>query len=231
MRHSTQAIAAAKPIQNAPAPRRATGLIILFFCRGMSSSCSSDEDFMPVGISLLNINKKATGASVMAQPVEEEDGLIPALRYHTLLTAAFEALNKTGEEEQSRIKLPLQVLRKSRKTFINVVEVATRLHRQPEHLAHFISKSLFADGTINKDGSLVLPGAFLQSNVERALRNFIEIYVVCKSCDSVDDTEIVKESKLFFLRCERCKARRCVGNAIEGLSSKDKANPKLRGLV
>lgn len=187
---------------------------------------------MPVGISMLNINSKNQGGLVMAQKVDEdESGLMPELQYYNLLTTAMDILNKTREEENDRIKLSLRVIRKSRKTYVNVVEVARQLNRQPEHLTHFISKSLFTEGTINKDGNLILTGSFLQSDVERALRHFIELYVVCKSCDSVDDTYIAKEAKLFFLKCNKCKGSRCVGNAIEGFTLKEKANPKLRGLV
>lgn len=196
----------------------------------MPSSSSSDEDFMPVGIGLLNIGKKVGSMSVMAQPIEEDDTEIPALRYNHLLNKALEALNK-NEDGQSRIKLNLQVVRKSRKTYVNVVEIAMHLHRQAEHLAHYISRGLFVDGTINKDGNLVLNGTFLQSNIERLLRNFIETFVACKSCDSVDETQIVKESKLLFLKCDKCKARQCVGNAIEGFTSKEKSSPKLRGFI
>lgn len=198
----------------------------------MPSTSSSEEDFLPVGISMLSINSKNHGAPVMAQRAEEvESDYPPALQYYSLLTNAMNILNKTREKETDRIKLPLRVVRKSRKTYVNVCEVAKQLDRQSEHLAHFISKSLFSEGSINKDGSLVLSGSYLQSDVERVLRHFIELYVVCRSCDSVDDTYITKDNKLFFLRCNKCNGSRCVGNIIEGFTLKEKASPKLRGLV
>lgn len=197
-----------------------------------SSSSSSDEDFLPVGISMLNINSKNQYVPVMAQRNEVvEFDLPPQLQYMFLLDRAMEALNKTRDDDGDRIKLPLKVLRKSRKTWVNVVEVTAKLNRQPEHLAHFITESLFTEGSINKDGYLILTGSHLQSDIEKPLRNFIELYVVCRSCDSVDDTYITKDNKLFFLKCDRCKASRCVGNAIEGFTLKDKSKPKLRGLV
>ncbi|KAI5151574.1 translation initiation factor 2 subunit 2 [Enteropsectra breve] len=198
----------------------------------MSSSSSSDEDFLPVGISMLNISSSKIGSPVMSQRTEDEaSGCPSALGYFKLLTRAIEALNRQRSDDGEKLKLPLSVVRRSRKTFVNIVEVATRLNRQPEHMAHFISKGLFVEGSINKDGLLILDGSFLQSDVERVLRSFIEIYVVCKSCDSVDETNIVKENKLFFLRCEKCKSSRCVGNSIEGYTVKEKASHKLRGLI
>lgn len=198
----------------------------------MSSTSSSEEDFLPVGISMLSIHPSRRHPSVMVQKVDDDNSdLIPALRYINLLNAAMEVLNRAHEEENDKIRLPLSVVRKSRKTFVNVVKIANKLDRQPEHLSHFIAKELFTEGSINKEGSLVLTGFFLQSKIERALRHFIEIFVVCKSCDSFEDTYIAREAKLFFLKCRKCKASRCVGNAIEGYTLKEKPNPKLRGLI
>lgn len=196
------------------------------------SSDSSEDDFIPIGLSMLKISSKKNLTPIMAQKILEEDSELPtALQYYNLLTRAMDALNKNKEEEGERLKLGLSVIRKSRKTFVNVVHIANQLNRQPEHLSHFLSKNLLTDGSINKDGQLVLGGSFLQSAIEKALRQFIELYVVCKSCESVDETHISKENKLYFLKCDKCKASRCVGNAIEGFTMKEGGQTKLRGLI
>ncbi len=196
------------------------------------SDISSQEDFIPIGINMLNINSNKDHRPVMVQKTEKvECGLPPQLQYMALLDYAMNKLNKSNEEETDKLKLPLKVVRKSRKTMVNVVEIANILNRQPEHLSHFLSESVYSEGSINKDGNLILSGSFLQSDIEKGLRNFIELYVVCKSCDSVEDTYIVKENKLFFLKCDKCKGSRCVGNTIEGLNLKDKTNAKLRGFI
>ncbi|ELA40785.1 uncharacterized protein VICG_02178, partial [Vittaforma corneae ATCC 50505] len=193
---------------------------------------SSDEDFIPVGLSMLKLSTKKNLTPVMAQRVREEDTEFPsALQYFSLLSRAMDVLNRNREEESEKLKLGLSVVRKGRKTYINVVDIASQLNRQPEHLSHFLTRSLYGEGNINKDGQLVLSGSFLQSAVEKALRQFIELYVVCRSCENVDETRIVRENKLYFLRCDKCKASRCVGNAIEGFTLKDTPQAKLRGLI
>lgn len=198
----------------------------------MPSSSSSEEDFIPVGLSMLKISSKKPLTPVMAHKVkEEETGFPSALQYYNLLNKAMDALNRSKEDETERLKLGLSVVRKSKKTYINIVDIAKQLNRQPEHLAHYLTKSLFGEGNINKEGQLVLNGSFLQSAVEKVLRQFIELYVVCKSCESVDDTYIARENKLYFLKCDKCKASRCVGNVIEGFTSKDATQAKLRGLI
>lgn len=199
----------------------------------MSSSDSDDaESYIPFGFSMLSINSKKPAPPVMAPKPKEEDNELPtALRYYNLLSRAMEQLNRNKEEEGEKLKLGLSVLRKSRKTYINVVKIADQLNRQPEHLAHFLSKNLLTEGAINKEGQLVLSGSFLQSAIEKSLRQFIEQYVVCKACESVDETYICKENKLYFLKCDKCKSSRCVGNAIEGFTVKDAPSAKLRGLI
>lgn len=184
-----------------------------------SSSSTSEEDFMPLGINMLKIDSKKPAVPVMVQRVQEDDSDLPsALKYYNLLTRAMDILNMNREEENERLKLRISVVRKSRRTYVNVVDLAHQLNRQPDHLAHFLSKVLLSEGSINKEGSLVLSGSFLQSAVEKTLRQFIDLYVVCKSCDSMDSTHIVRENKLYFLKCEKCKGSRCVGNAIEGFT-------------
>lgn len=198
----------------------------------MSSSESNDEDYVPFGFSMLSINSKKPTAPVMAPKVQEESNeLPPSLQYYNLLSRAMEQLNRNKEEESEKLKLGLSVLRKSRKTYINIVKIAQQLNRQPEHLSHFLSKNLLTEGSINKEGQLVLNGSFLQSAIEKALRQFIELYVVCKACESVDETYICKENKLYFLKCDKCKSSRCVGNAIEGFTLKESGSSKLRGLI
>lgn len=197
------------------------------------SSSSSDEDFLPVGISMLNIHSKRPAVPVMVQKSKEENSDLPAaLQYYSLLTRAMDMLNKNRNEETERMKLGISVVRKNKKTFVNAVHLAHQLNRQPEHLAQFLAKNLQTDGNINKEGSLVLRGTFLQSAVEKALRQFIELYVACKTCDNADQTYITRENKLYFLKCEKCKGSRCVGNTIEGFTQgKEDPSPKLRGLI
>jgi len=198
----------------------------------MPSSSSDEDDFIPVGLSMLKLNPRASTMSVMAHRVKEEATEFPAaLQYYSMLNRAMEALNRNKEEVGERLKLGLSVVRKSRKTYINVVSIAKQLDRQPDHLSHFLTKNLCGEGNINKEGQLVMNGSFLQSAVEKALRQFIELYVVCRSCESVEETRIVRENKLYFLRCDKCKASRCVGNVIDGFTLKDTPQAKLRGLI
>lgn len=198
----------------------------------MPASTSSEDEFIPVGLSMLKISSKKNLTPVMAQRVKEEATDLPAaLQYYNLLNKAMDALKRNTEGEGERLKLTLSVVRRSRKTYINVAVIAKQLNRQPEHLAHFLTSNLCGEGSINREGQLVMSGSYLQSAVEKVLRQFIELYVVCKSCESAEDTEIVRENKLYFLKCDKCKASRCVGNVIEGFTLKDTPQAKLRGLI
>lgn len=193
------------------------------------SNTSEDEDYLPVGISMLNIHSKKPSVPVMGKKISKDTSDLPEeLRYCKLLARGMNIMNKNKEEEKERLKLGISVIRKNKKTFINIVFLAHQLNRQPEHLSYFVSKILMSEGSINKEGNLVMSGTFLQSAVEKALRQFIEQYVICKSCDSVVDTYITRENKLYFIKCDNCKGSRCVGNSIEGFSLNKEKSPKIK---
>lgn len=195
-------------------------------------SSSSEDDFIPVGMSMLNIKSKAPTILVNQKQTDNGNAFPPELQYYNLLTRAMDILNKSKDTENERIKLNLSVVRKNKKTMLNVEEIAKQLKRQTEHLSQFIIRMLQTDGSINKEGFLVLRGTFLQSAIEKVIKQFIEVYVACKTCDSVEDTYITRENKLFFLRCSKCNGSRCVGNAIEGFTyRKDESTIKLRGML
>ncbi|ORD98762.1 hypothetical protein A0H76_1954 [Hepatospora eriocheir] len=44
----------------------------------------------------------------------------------------------------------------------------------------------------------------------------------CKSCNNEDSTEIIRENRLFFIRCCKCNGNVCIGSFVEGLNSRKK---------
>ncbi len=198
------------------------------------SSSDSDEGLVPVGLSNLNIGSRTsinTRNVFMGEQVVDEFGLIPAMRYDNLLRRAESFLKKgSADDKKSRKKLKLFVARKNRKTIVNVAEVAHQLNRQTGHLKAYLVKNLGVCGNVSEKGMMSLDGRFVQNQIENVLRDFIESYVACNSCGNVNMTKIIKEERLFFLFCEKCKSKRCVGNTIEGYNVKQ-GKQQLRGLI
>ncbi|ORD94998.1 IF2B [Enterospora canceri] len=188
--------------------------------RDCSESDSSSSDcYVPVGLSKQRLDRfastKPQTVNVLVKKVAEDGfGQPPVLRYEHLLARAEEHLRTNSKTARKNIRLV--VTRRNKKTQVNVCEVALQLNRQPEHLSKYILKGLFTEGTINNNGVLNIDGRFIQSEIENLINAFINEYVNCKSCESIDNTVIIKSNRLFFVKCNKCNSERCVGNAIDG---------------
>lgn len=203
----------------------------------MSESSSSES--LELGINLKEFSKKRQvrlGSRKQTPTIKKEDtneDAFPSeLQYMNLLKRAMDILKKDRDPSSTnRVKLPLEVKREGRKTVVNVSEISQVLNRSVEHLVSYITSELVTTGSVNKEGKLLLKGTYIRSEVQEVIRRYIEHFVACKICDSVEDTDIVREKKLYFLKCHKCGGSRCVGNIIEGLTSKGKAKPQLRGML
>lgn len=199
---------------------------------------SSSSESIELGINLKEFSKKRQvrlGSRKQTTTLKRDDDsnvFPPELEYMALLNKAMETLKKDRDPHSTnRVKLPLEVKREGRKTLVNVLELANVLNRSPDHLVSYITTELVTTGSVNKDGKLLLKGTYIRSEVQEVIRRYIEHFVVCKICDAVEDTDIVREKKLYFVKCHKCGGSRCVGNVIEGLTSKGSAKPQLRGIL
>lgn len=217
-------------------------IFLLFEAKGvrMRSSESSSSDFEELGSTLKEFAKKRHARlGIRKNTLQQQsaaatsvDEMPSELEYVNLLRHAMTVLKKDKDSNvTSRMKLPLEVKREARKTSVNVVEISEALNRQVEHLVKFISNELMTTGSVNKDGKLLLKGSFIRSELQEVIRRYIEHFVVCKICESVEDTDIVRDKKLYFLKCSKCGGARCVGNVVEGITTKGKAKPQLRGMI
>ncbi|KRH92108.1 Translation initiation factor 2, beta subunit (eIF-2beta) [Pseudoloma neurophilia] len=202
-----------------------------------SSSEESDFD-CPIGFDPSNILKQRdqkfpTAKSVLVRKKETETqhDIPEELKYENLLKRAVHIL-KNNDNTQAKIKLPLEVKREyGNKTVMNLVEIAKILKRDPEHIKKYLFSELTTSGSVNAKGQLIMKGNFTKTKIQDVLRLYIEYFMVCTSCDAVLNTQIVKENRMYNLKCFNCGATKYVGNIVEGFKSKGKVNPKLRGLI
>lgn len=109
----------------------------------------------------------------------------------------------------------LQVARAgSKKTaFANFSEICRLLKRQPKHVLQFLLAELGTTGSIDGNNCLIVKGRFQQKHFESVLRKYIKEYVTCHTCRS-SETELTKDTRLFFLECKTCGSR-CSVTAIK----------------
>lgn len=145
--------------------------------------------------------------------------------YDELLTRVFNIIKEknpdmiTGEKKKFVMKPP-QVARVGTKktSFSNFADICKLLRRQEKHLLNFLLAELGTSGSLDIQKQLTIKGRFQQKQIENVLRRYIKEYVTCHTCRS-PDTNMVKEERLFFLKCENCGATCSVASIKSGFQA------------
>jgi translation initiation factor 2 subunit 2 len=154
-------------------------------------------------------------------------------KYLNLLDRIFKILNKNNIDLVIKNKIIIQTPKIAREgtkktIFLNFEETCMKLHRESDHVVAYISTELGTIVSIQEGGRLVLRGRFNQKGIENILRNYINEYVLCGSCKSVNTYFKKSEvNKLFFLKCEVCKASRFVNPIKAGFVAQTKRKKKM----
>ena len=154
-------------------------------------------------------------------------------KYLNLLDRLFKILNKNNTDLVIKDKIIIQTPKIAREgtkktIFLNFEETCMKLHRESDHVVAYISTELGTTVSIQDGGRLVLRGRFNQKGIENILRNYINEYVLCGSCKSVNTYFKKSEvNKLFFLKCEVCKASRFINPIKAGFVAQTKRKKKI----
>eukprot|EP00766_Chilomastix_caulleryi_P005717 gnl/Chilomastix_caulleri/736.p1 GENE.gnl/Chilomastix_caulleri/736~~gnl/Chilomastix_caulleri/736.p1 ORF type:complete len:167 (+),score=36.48 gnl/Chilomastix_caulleri/736:359-859(+) len=91
----------------------------------------------------------------------------------------------------------------------NYPECCKALSRNSEHVRQFVLKELNTTGTMNAVGQLSLNGFFKTRDIILLLKNYIQKYVECAQCGSIN-TRLVKNTfnkKIIYeVHCSDCTA-------------------------
>ncbi len=113
-------------------------------------------------------------------------------------------------EEKKRFVMPKAIVKwEGQKTLIkNFSDIAKVFRRDPKHLAKFLAQQLAAPSNI-QEKVLCLQGRLSKQIIQKKIEEYAKIYVICKECKSAD-TKLIKEGRIYYLRCEACGARSSV---------------------
>ncbi|KAJ1668021.1 translation initiation factor eIF-2 beta subunit [Coemansia sp. RSA 1813] len=125
-------------------------------------------------------------------------------------------MDASGEKRKYTIDLPQVVRDGSKRTvFANVMDIAKRMHRLPDHFIRYLYSELGTTGSIDGSERLVIKGRFQQTQIANLIRRYIKDYVTCKTCRS-GETTMTKEGSLTFVKCESCGSTRSVAAIKSG---------------
>lgn len=109
-------------------------------------------------------------------------------------------VNRYSADPFYRYKMPpVQINHDSTKTYIiNLDQIAKSLHRNPHHILKYLSYNLGCT-CIDKN---ILNGVFNSIRIQSSIYDFIDIFVLCKSCEN-PETKFLFDSGL-QRRCNSC---------------------------
>lgn len=109
--------------------------------------------------------------------------------------------------ESKRFKIPKSYSDiQGNRTFIkNFKDVAERLNRDPQHLLKFLLRELGTAGNLEGQRA-ILQGKFTHYLINERIEDYVDKYVICHECNR-PDTIIVREDRIFQLKCLACGAR------------------------
>lgn len=207
-----------------------------------------DEDLLGVDLSLKKKKKKKkTRADEFADDEDPEkaaeaeqeaattsgkfswSGTDRAYTYDELLDRVFGILRErnpelTGERRRTVLKPPQVAREGTKKTvFTNFMDLCKAMNRNNEHVSAYLLAELGTSGSLDGQQRLVCKGRFLPKSFETVLRRYVNEYVLCPGCKSVD-TLLDKDSatRLMHLRCQQCGASRTVSQIKSGFVARDR---------
>ena len=102
------------------------------------------------------------------------------------------------------------------------------MNRNTEHVSAYLLAELGTSGSLDSQSRLVIKGRFLPKSFETVLRRYVNEYVLCPGCKSVD-TLLDRDSttRLMHLRCQQCGASRTVAAIKAGFVARTTRRPKV----
>ncbi len=92
----------------------------------------------------------------------------------------------------------------SKTVVVNFKDIVDRLNRDEEHVLQFLCRELATAGVIRGEKA-EFQGKFTEEQVNKKIEKYTKMYVLCPECNK-PDTKIIKQGRLYFLKCEACGA-------------------------
>ena len=109
--------------------------------------------------------------------------------------------------EKSRFVIPIieSFVEGSRTYVTNWKDIAKKLNRESKYIAKYIAHE-FATSANEEGNRLILQGKFGADSLNKQIRNYSNVYVICPECGK-PDTKLTKEGRVVMKICEACGAR------------------------
>ena len=126
--------------------------------------------------------------------------------YNELLDRAIYQLpQKVFETKRFQVPKAYSMIQGNRTIIQNFSEIADALNRDPQHILKFLLRELGTAG--NLEGSrAIMQGKFTHYLINERLDDYVNRFIMCHECNR-PDTHIIREDRIFILKCEACGAK------------------------
>lgn len=162
---------------------------------------------------------------------QQQDEDIP---YEVMLQRLYQQLHDDNPKLASREHLNKKVkpptitrLGTTRSCWSNFKSCCDSLQRESDHVQNFFLSELGATGSIDGDFRLIIKSKIISKTMEGLLRKYIDQYVRCYLCKSMDTyLERDQLTRLHFLKCRVCTSQRSVLPIKHGYQATTKSDRK-----
>jgi len=126
--------------------------------------------------------------------------------YDELLDRAIDQLpKKVFETKRFKVPRAYSMIQGNRTIVQNFGEIAAALNRDPQHLLKFLLREMGTAGNL-EGGRAIMQGKFTHFLINDRIDEYIKRFVMCHECNR-PDTRIIREDRIFLLKCEACGAK------------------------
>lgn len=126
--------------------------------------------------------------------------------YENLLERAIDQLPpEVFESKRFSVPKAYSVIQGNRTFIQNFREIADALNRDPQHLLKFLLRELGTAGNL-EGGRAIMQGKFTHYLINERVDDYVQKFVMCHECNR-PDTRIIREDRIFILKCEACGAK------------------------
>ena len=128
-----------------------------------------------------------------------------------LIERAYTELNNRTNKKKKLLLTRPNVKFENKKTIVsNYSTICSKLKRDELEVKQFLDEELGkVISSINSDGMLIITGSFKQAGIIKTLESYINQYVRCTECKSLE-TEILKQNRITFMECKKCNSKKCI---------------------
>ncbi len=126
--------------------------------------------------------------------------------YDKLLDRAIDQLpQKVFETKRFSVPKAYSVIQGNRTIIQNFKDITEALNRDPQHVLKYLLRELGTAG--NLEGSrAIMQGKFTHYLINDRIDDYVKRFIMCHECNR-PDTKIIREDRVFLLKCEACGAK------------------------